>query len=310
MKKLFSVISLVAAISLSASAANSVQRTEQFSSIGGISVPGDFKVLLQHGATPKVELNVDARVADYCRAYIQGSNVVIELDTKNYPKELKNQLRQKNSEPLILEATVSIPADGQFNSISLKSNASLVSTSTLRFQQKLSIDTEDNSVLKLMNVSATSIKVKAENKSNVEFTATASNINVSAENNAVLNLKLSGKNAEIESSGSSTLTVDARVDNITVKPAGQSKYNLTGSSSTMIIFGKGNSYVDAHSFSSQDADVDMNSSECFVNPSKTLKIKLESGAKLVYDGSPAIEINKIQKSSVIRAVDYRDKNKH
>lgn len=309
MKKLFSVISIAAAISLSASAATTIQRTEQFSSIGGISVPCDFKVVLQHGASPKVELNVDARVADYCRAYLQGSNVVIELDTKNYPKELKNQLRQKNAEALVLEATVSVPADGQFNSISLKSNANLVATSTLRLQQKLSIDTRDNSVVKLMNVSATSIKVKAENKSTVELTATASNINVSAENNAVLNLKLSGKNAEIESSGSSTLTVDARVDNMTVKPAGQSKYTLTGSSEKMSIIGKGNSYVDAHSFTALDADVDMSNCECLVNPSKTLKIKLESGASLVFDGSPVIEINKIKKSSVIRAVDYRDKNK-
>lgn len=299
MKKILSGIIAIFAFS-SVSFAETVNKSEQFSTFSSIEVHDGFEVSIQSGMSYDVQLTVDKRVADYCRMYVQGSTLVMELDEKSYPKELKKQLRQKDAAPLILVANISMPVTSGLQSINLKDKAILASVTDFNLPRQLELITEDNSSIKSFDVKAPKVIITSSKKSSVVANVNASELDVNAKNNAVVNVTMNGATFDSVSENSSQLTVNGTVSDANIRTANQASVRLVAKIENLNVTGKNSSNIDANASDINTADIDLNSASCTVSPAKSLKISLSSGAKLTFGGAPTVDIRKIEKSSVFR----------
>lgn len=310
MKKLLLIISLVTAAGLSAYA-DTIQKEESYSSFNAISIHDSFNVTLTRGSSYSVRALIDTRVTDYCRIYLQGRTLVMELDEKGMPRDLKNGLRKKDSAPLALSAEIVIPETAGITAIDLDGSAVLAGNGKFNFPQTIAISTDDNSSVKSFEIKASKVVLKTSKKSNIQANVLAPEVEVLCNNNSFACLNVTGgsnvanNTVNIESNSSSQVTLTGSSATTTVKASGSSKVNLNSSANKLTVIGKGNSTIDAHLASVEDADIDLTSSDCWVVPLKTLKIKVASNGNLTFGGNPSIDINKIASSSVLREADSK-----
>lgn len=308
MKKIF--LSIVALCAFTAaSIAETIEKREHFSSFSSIEIRDSFEATVQPGTSYEVVLNVDKRVSDYCRMYVQGTNLIIELDEKSYPKELKSQLKKKDSAPLILLANISMPVSAGLSSIKLTDASILASVTDFNLPQQLEIVTEGTAKVKSFDVKAPEVTISSTKKSSVQANVNASEVNVSAKQNANVALTVNGSKTNVSTENSAIVNLDGTSSSAEFKTSGSSRLNVMAKIGNVNITGKNSSYIDAHSADIANADVDLTSSSCEINPTEALKITLSSNAKLIFGGSPVVDIQKIASSSVTRAADVKDNNR-
>lgn len=308
MKKiLLSIIALCAFTA--ASIAETIEKKEHFSSFSSIEIHDSFEATVQPGTSYEVVLNVDKRVSDYCRMYVQGTTLIIELDEKSYPKELKSQLRKKDSAPLILVANISMPITAGLQSIKLTDEAILASVTDFNLPQQLEIITDGTSKVKSFDVKAPKVTISSAKKSSVQANANASEVNVTAKQNANVSLTVNSSKVNVSIENSAIVNLDGTTSSAEFKTAGSSELNVKAKINNVNITGKNNSHIDAHSAEIANVDLELTSSSCEINPREALRITLSSNAKLIFGGSPVIDIQKIANSSVTRSSDVKDSNR-
>lgn len=284
--------------------AQNVQKREQYSSFNAISIHNSFEVTLVSKGEYSVYLDVDGRVADYCRAYLQGGTLVIEMDEKGMPKELKSSL--KKTPALSFQAEISIPSLSAVQNINLFDAAVLKGNGSFDFSNNVTVTTDGTSSVKSFDVHSPGITFKTSRKSNVYAKLDVTNVDLNSGNNSfvILDVK-NAKSVSVDAGAMSQVSISGTSSDMVVKSSSSAKVNVNATLEKLTVIGKGNSSVDAHSSSVKDADIDLTSSDCWVVPEKTMRIKLVSGGKLVFGGSPKIEINKISNSSVLRESDSK-----
>lgn len=305
MRKVFLCIVALCAFTF-ASVAETIEKKEQFSSFASIEIHNNFEVTIQPGTSYEVVLTVDKRVSDYCRMYVQGTTLVIELDEKSYPKELKGQLKKKDSAPLILVANVAMPVTSGLQSIKMLDSSILASVNDFNLPQQLEIVTEGNANVKSFDVKAPKVTISSKKNSKVQANVNASEINITTKQNSSVSVTLNGSKTNVASEGNSQVALSGTAASADFKTSGNSQLAITAKINNVTITGKNNSYLDAHSAEIGNADVDITTATCEINPTEALKITLSSNAKLIFGGSPVIDIQKIANSSVTRAADAKD----
>lgn len=302
-------VSILVSFLLGAAAAfaETVQKEELYSSFNAISLHNSFEVTLHTGATYSVKTNIDSRVVDNCRVYLQGTTLIIELDEKSMPKELKASLRKKDTLPLVLQADIYIPANAGIRNIDMDGSSILSGDGRFNFPMDITFAIDGNASVKSFDAKATKVTVKTNKKSNIQANFDAPEVDLTSGNNSFICLNVNRANTvEMDAGGSSQMSMTGSASTVSIKSSGSSKLGLNATINKLVVVGKGNSNLDAHIATINDADIDLTSSECWVVPMKTLKLKLTSGAKVTFGGNPEIEINKIQNSSVIREADSKE----
>lgn len=315
MKKIFTFIclTLVSGIALFAQEVGATAKEEHFSAFDAIVVRNAFNVTLNRGTSFDVKSSIDNRVFDCFRMYLQGTTLVVEIDEKSLPKDVKSSLKKKGVAPLVLSADIFVPETSGLNSIELCNSSSLSGNGKFNFPQTLTIKTSETATVKSLEIKAAKVTIQTANKSSVQANINAPEVDITTNGSSFACLNVTGGNTNsssnntinIESNGSSQVALTGASATTTVKASGSSKVNLNAAANKLTVIGKGNSNVDAHLATVDDADIDLTSSDCWVVPLKTLKIKLALNGKLVFGGNPAIDINKIANSSVTREADSK-----
>lgn len=315
MKKIltFVCLTLVSGFAMFAQEVGATVKEEHFSSFDAIVVRNAFNVTLHKGTSFDVKSTVDNRVFDCFRMYLQGTTLVVEIDEKNINKEVKSSLKKKGAIPLVLSADIFVPETSSLKSIELCNSSSLSGNGKFNFPQAVTIKTSETATVKSIEIKAPKVTLQTANKSNVQANISAPEVDVQTNGNSFACLNVTGGNLNsntnntinIEANASSQVSLTGSSASTAVKASGSSKVYLNAAADRLTIVGKGNSNVDAHLATVNDADIDLSSSDCWVVPLKTLKIKLASNSKLVFGGNPVIDINKIASSSVTREADSK-----
>lgn len=300
MKKIIvSIIALVAASFMASAQMTEIDQDLQFFS--NIDVCKGFDVTLQYGANYNVKLSVSEIVGDYVQVYVKGKTLYVSLDEKSYPKEIKKQLSGKNAIQPTLKLIVSAPT---INSIVLHDNAALYATEVM-ISDAVEIKLCDNSTIKNLAMEVHDLKLEMNKKTTARLDVKTNTCSVSLDASSVASMAINASSFEVETSNSSQLTANGEMKAVSLKSTGSSQVTLTGSSTKFSLLGKGSSYVHADGLVVSDADVTLNGANCEVNAKDNLKVELESGAKLIFNGSPVINVTAIEKSTMLRTGDTK-----
>ena len=300
MKKIISTIALMACC-IAAFAQASKEKTEVFSSFNAISASNCVAVTLEKGSKYSVTLKTDARIADYCRMYVQGSTLVIDIDEKSYPNELKAQLRKKDSAPVFAYAEVTIPSAGTVQSLSLNDEATFSAAFKLELQHNFSVSTTGSAIVKSLNVSTNEdIMVNAAKKSSVSITAKGTSVTLNSDNQSVISADVTAVNATANIAANSTQNIKGNISTILANGAGSGKAIINAQITSLEVIGKGNSTIDARESACKNATVNLTSCKAYIHATGALKVTLSSGAYLAYDGTPDFDIVSVKNSSIIR----------
>lgn len=304
-KAILTFCALACAACLTAGAEN-ITRVEEFASFKGISAGDSFDITLKTGLGFSVEYTVDSRIIDYCSVYVQGDILSFNIDEKSFPKELKAQLRGKEKNVTMI-ATVTIPEHNDLDLIKLSDQAVMNSTTPFKTSGTINIAISDNASLKSMRVSAATVKLDASNKGKMNIVASASKVEAHTANNSYVDLEADAPALELITEGASSVAVSGKASTAKIQTSFTSSVSMKGAYDKLNIDAKNFSKVNALSANANDVEVVMNSCECSVNAVNSLRLTLQGGAKLTFDGEPSVYIDKIISSTVKRERDNKKK---
>ncbi len=293
-------IALALVIATSASVVGLAQTKEishDLSEFDGINVSNAFKVSLGSASagTYGVKLNVTDALETYVQCYVKAKTLYITVDEKSYSKDLKKELKSKNSSDPVLNAVIYLP---ELNSITLSDDATFTTTSKLN-SSKFSIDLSGNSSISShFDVSASTASVKLAKKSKIaSMNVSADELTVSADGDATATIEFDVDNLEVDSNGSAVLTLKGDAGNVVVSTDKSAKTTVSGKATTLKAQG-GSGTIEAGSLNVTDAAVAVIGATVKVNASNTLSLDLGKGSEVNFVGEPVITIKDIQKSTV------------
>lgn len=279
MRKLLVFIAILAGTSALLSA-ESVKKTQDLISFSGLSLSGNISATLCEGSKYSVTYEVDSRIVDFVSVHLSGSVLKIEIREKDFPNELKAQIRKKEFALSPSNFKVTAPFKS-FSSISLEDNAKIEVEGSVEVDNTLKIKTLNNSKILHSLIRAKKVEVSSHNNSSIDASFVCDALNLETFNNASLSLNVSSKSANIEASNNASVIISGEVKEVEIT-------------------GKNNSELDLRKTTTDKVEVKMsNNCQCQVaTDGKLIITSMTGGADLLFEGKPTLEIGKIVNSSV------------
>ena len=279
-----------------------------------LNVSDDFEVTLTRGAYG-AHLTVDKELAPYVEVYVRSRTLFINFDEKAVPKDLRKLYRGRNGLTATFRVIVYAP---DIKTVSLSDYAILTGT-----EEFVSTDFElaaaGKSQVKNLSITAATAKISLKKNAAVNMVVRADRgIEVSTDNNSTLDLSYDAENLTLLSAGSSVVNADGPCVKLNLTTAGSSQVKISSETEAVEITAEGSSFVtlngkayDLKVQGARNASVDAlampletvdaslaNNASVLVDASKSIHVNLVGGSALYYTGNPAIEIEKIIKSTL------------
>jgi hypothetical protein len=284
------------------------------SEFNAINVSDDFEVTVARGAYG-ARLTVDKELAPYVEVYVRSRTLFITFDEKAVPRDLRKLYRGRGGLTATFRVTVYTP---DLQSVTLSDYAILTGTEEF-VASDFELLAAGKSQVKNLSISAASAKIALKKNATANLVIRADrDLEVTTENNSVLDLSYDAENLTVLSGGSSIITADgpcvtmnlttagssqvkisSETEVVDITAEGNSQLVLNGKAYDLKIKGSRNSSVDALAMPLETVDANMaNSSSVLVDASKSIHANLVGGSALYFTGNPAIEIEKIIKSTL------------
>jgi hypothetical protein len=269
-----------------------------FTEFDAISATSDFKVTFSENLKYGAKLTVEDDLQDYVDCYVKGNCLYVGLREKDIPKEVKKAYKAKNAQAPILNVTVYAP---KLNSITLADGCTFSTNSGLN-ADKFTVDLGDNSSIQNLTVNSNSVVVKAAKKASVVLMAKSEDVEINGDGDAVIRVDCSGtKSLKVNNNGSANVNVNGTFEEAAIDAENSSQLTVSGSTNNLTITGKGNrAKVDAGSFSTPQASLQIAGPTVTVAVTDALELELGKGSNVTYAGSPVINIVSVENSSIYR----------
>lgn len=269
-----------------------------FTEFDAISATSDFKVTFSENLKYGAKLTVEDNLQDYVDCYVKGGCLYIGLRDKDIPKDVKKAYKAKNAQAPILNVVVYAP---KINNITLADGCTFSCNDGLK-ADKFNVSLSDNSSIQNLTVNANSVNVKAVKKTNLVLMAKSSDVTISGDGDAVIRVDCSGaKSLKVKNSGSANVNVNGSFEEASFDADNASQLTASGSANKLTITGKGNrAKVDAGSFSTPQASLQISGPTVTVAVANSLELELGKGSSVTYAGSPVVNIVSVENSSIYR----------
>ena len=305
MKK--SIIFIVSCLLLGAIASAQPQKVieKDFERFSTVHVQDKFVVKLMNSDIFAVRVNVDERIAAHVQAYEKNGTLYLILDEKGYTKELKKELKKKGAVQPVLEAEIYMPA---VKSLIFKDDVLVRHSDYLRSDDFTLTATGDVKIQQL-RVSCTTAAMDISRNAVVSAEMVVANtLTLETSNSSSVSLDQKGGLTVLDMSGSSHVDLKAEVQSVEVKASSGSESHISGTSSTLIVEASGSSRTDAELLEAREGYmIQSGSSKCHVNIYDKMKVNLTGGSMLTFKRTPAIEVERIVNSTLIKADDPKRK---
>ena len=310
-------VALLASSQRSAAQVLSPQVTDKdivVSEFNAINVSDDFEVTVARGAYG-ARLTVDKELAPYVEVYVRSRTLFITFDEKAVPRDLRKLYRGRGGLTATFRVTVYTP---DLQSVTLSDYAILTGTEEF-VASDFELVAAGKSQVKNLSITAASAKVSLKKNATANLVIRADRgLELSTDNNSVLDLSYDAETLTLLSGGSSIVTADgpcvtmnlttagssqvkisSETEVVDITAEGNSQITLNGKAYDLIVKGSRNASVDALAMPLETVDANMaNSSIVLVDASKSIHVNLVGGSALYFTGTPAIEIEKIVKSTL------------
>lgn len=306
MRRFLIAVVAVLAIIVDANAQKTVSHVLEYESFVNVKVTDDFIVKLVSSDKYMVRTNVDERLDDYVKAYVQNGTLNLIVERKNFPSELKKALRVKGAPAPILEVEISFPS---IKSLEMTDN-SILHKSDVIHSDEFALTMSDKARVDKIFVECSSAEVVLAKAAYAEVEARASEgLFLITSNTSKAIVKQTGKSIKIDAAGSSNVKATVEVDEIDVLAAGLADLTfLPGNAASMKVSAVGSSKLDAESLNISKADViEAGTAKCYVNVKDTLKVNLIGNSLLTFKNKPYIDVERIVGSTLIKSDDPKRK---
>lgn len=280
-----------------------------------ISVSDNLQVVLQEGACA-VKLVSDEALLPYILVSVRDSILYIEYDEKAVPRDVKKVYRGKNAPVPVMQAQVSSPF---LNGILASQNAVISGKGTI-FSDVMDMMLTDKATVKDLKVDAESAILHMGKNSVADFTLSIeSQLELSLEGSSELKLQYKSRNLLLHQEGNTTAILQGESSTATYGISGFAKNRSTGKGNVLVVEAGGNadvslagemgdltlslertSKVDAVELKASRVKVSQNGwNSATVHAEDFLSVNLTGGSTLHYSGIPAIQVDKIMKSSFV-----------
>ena len=280
-----------------------------------ISVSDNLQVVLQEGACA-VKLVSDEALLPYILVSVRDSILFIEYDEKAVPRDVKKVYRGKYAPVPVMRAQVSSPF---LNGILASQNAVISGKGTI-FADTMDMMITDKATVKDLKVDAESAILHMGKNSVADFTLNVeSQLELSLEGSSELKLQYKSRNLLMHQEGNTTAILQGESSTATYAISGFAKNRSTGKGNVLVVEAGGNadvslagemgdltlslertSKVDAVELKASRVKVSQNGwNSATVHAEDFLSVNLTGGSTLHYSGIPAIQVDKIMKSSFV-----------
>lgn len=298
--KVFAVVCLIAA-SAYANPADAKQRDLTPGSFTGIEVNDNFIVTLSRGKSFSVTLNVDDALDDYVTCHVRNQVLILALDEKKIPKDIKANYKGRNGFSPVLNAYVTVP--DYIQNVTVADKASFSDFGEVVGGVNVAVKVSDQASIKHMVIKESqNVTITAENRSSAVITVEAGALTLEQGGSASVDLTQTTTDCAFNVSGSGDLVVRGDCGNLQFVAKGGVKTILNGSALTTSYTCSGSTNTNASNLRCEEASVTMNGL-CSLSEAAAskLSINISGGSSLTYAGEPVITIENIKSSSVARA---------
>ena len=301
MKKIMISLAAIFAAVVSVNAQQTVTQNKDLDKFTEIKVTDKFSVRLKNSSSYSVSIKSDERIAEYIRPIVKNGVLSFILDEKSYPAELKKALKAKGAAEPVLEIDVCMPL---LKKLTVEDKAIVLDSDVIAADNfKLSV--EDHAVVNKLFLECGTAELEFSNNSmsNVSVDVN-SKIEVETANSATVNIRHKGGNGIFATKGSSVLNLDSESLELLFETSGSSECFVSGTTSTLCVEASGSSHIDAEVLDAKDGVFKQTGScECNVNVVDHIKVDLTGGSTLTFKRKPEIEVDRIIKSTLIKADD-------
>ena len=280
-----------------------------------LSVGDNFQVTLREGACA-VKLTADEALLPYILVSVRDSVLCIEYDEKSVPRDVKKVYRGKNAPVPVFSVSVSSPF---LNGITATHDAVISGSSTV-FSDDLEMNLADKATLKDLKLDTDRAILRMDKHSVADITLKSeSQMEVSLKGNSQLKLQYKSRNLLLHQEGNSTAILDGESSTATFAVSGYAKNRCTDKGNVLVLEAGGsadislageigdltltcerNAKVDAMEMKSGRVKATLNGwTSASVNAQEFLSVNMTGGSTLSFAGVPAIQVDKIMKSSLI-----------
>ncbi|MBP5720893.1 MAG: DUF2807 domain-containing protein [Bacteroidales bacterium] len=300
MKKLcFTLLCGILLFSAGAGAATG-QYSRKLSPFSGVDISGPFEVRMVRGSEYRALLSYEDAYDDYVTCDVVSGILVLSLDERRVPSEVKRQFRGKGTPDPVFSAVIYVPE--LIQTLSMSGKSVLYDTEDLFDKAKISFDLAENAVMKHMSVSTLNFKVSVRGKASADLTVGCKEFVAETANACVLKVEETSEVSNYYLQGSSRVTAKSETGALNVHTKSNCTMSITGSGNTAEFDINGTSEVDAFGFEVPEATVTM-TSVCKLGESayRSLKVNLSGGSSLYFANEPAVSIENIKSSTMARA---------
>jgi hypothetical protein len=208
-----------------------ISATQTLPKFNKINSSGNYKITLQSGATPRIDITTDDNLQKYLKVRVNGSELQIEAD---------DELNLSPSRPIEVKITtpelkaIQLSGDTELSAVDINTPELGLSTAgynhtTLKCQvSQLTLNLSGSSNLDLNLTNNQSLKISSSGDGKIKLAGSTENLILN--NAGTINieaLNLTAKNATINGAGATHVNIHA-TDNITTNTAGKSTLHYTG----------------------------------------------------------------------------------
>lgn len=295
-----------------------VEKTYPVGEFTALEISDDFDVTLSRGVG-SVKVTVDEPLVEYVDVYVRSKTLYVVYNEKAVSKEIKKLYKGSKAPKPVFRVHVTM---NRLTGINLAEKAQLVCTDEFNGIDKLEVKLADKAQLKGLSAEARSIHVNmrknAQASLNLRSLDSRGRIEVSIDDNSQLKLTANAYETTLASAGNSQLTmsgetafltlnavnksrveVSNRAETTTCMYSGSANVALTGTSETLSIKADARAELDAAAFTVKRVKAIMTGGKATVSVSNDLELDLSGGATLAFSGSPAFNIIRIEKSTLL-----------
>ena len=278
---------------------------KDFEKFSTVKIEDRFDVKLISADRYAVRINVDERIASHVQAYEKNGTLYLILDERGYTKELKKELKQKGAAQPNLEVEIYMPV---IKSLVFSDKVNVRHSDILK-SDNFTLTVSDDAKVQQLKVECSTADIDVSKSA--ELTAemfVASKLYLEAGNSTKVSLAQEGGNSFIELDGSAYMDMKASLQWIEILASSGAESHISGTASMLTVTASGLSRTDAELLEVNDAQMTQTgSSKCHVNVLEKMKVNLTGGSMLTFKRAPAIEVDRIVNSTLIKADDPKRK---
>lgn len=305
MKRIFLFSAILLSALVTASAQSNLVQNKDYESFKAINVSDKFTVKLRHAPQYSVRITSDERISPYVQVYVKNGTLYLILDDKSYTPELKKELRQKGASEPFLEAEVYMPT---VSSLILKDKSHLLQCDRFHAESFV-LTASDNAKISQFNLDCATAELNFSKSciASVDINASGK-LYISSANSSEVSLAQNGGIMFLETTGSSVFKAKAAISEAEMNVSNGSNVTVSGTASAIKVKASGLSRTDLEQFEAKDGSIEQTgSSKCHVNVTDHLKVNLTGGSMLTFKRKPAIDVERIVASTLIKADDPKRK---